>query len=85
VFNFFYSIFRGRKVRELNPWGGTTLEWTTPIHPKHGNWPGELPTVYRWAYDYGVGGREFIPQNEPEPGMVPEPQPVHNDPDTPNA
>jgi cytochrome c oxidase subunit I len=65
VFNFFYSIFKGRKVRTQNPWGATTLEWTTPIRPGHGNWPGEIPEVHRWAYDYGKDGREFIPQTEP--------------------
>ena len=65
VFNFFYSIFKGRKVRNPNPWGANTLEWTTPINPGHGNWPGEIPEVHRWAYDYGKDGREFIPQTEP--------------------
>ena len=65
VFNFFYSIFKGRKVRTQNPWGSNTLEWTTPINPGHGNWPGEVPEVHRWPYDYGKDGREFIPQTEP--------------------
>ncbi len=65
VFNFFYSIFKGRKVRTQNPWGSNTLEWTTPINPGHGNWPGEIPEVHRWAYDYAKDGREFIPQTEP--------------------
>jgi len=65
VFNFFYSIFKGRKVRTPNPWGSNTLEWTTPIRPGHGNWPGEIPEVHRWAYDYGKDGRDFIPQTEP--------------------
>jgi cytochrome c oxidase subunit 1 len=65
VFNFFYSIFKGRKVRTQNPWGSNTLEWTTPINPGHGNWPGEIPEVHRWAYDYGKDGRDFIPQTEP--------------------
>jgi cytochrome c oxidase subunit 1 len=65
VFNFFYSIFKGRKVRTQNPWGSNTLEWTTPIRPGHGNWPGEIPEVHRWAYDYAKDGREFIPQTEP--------------------
>ncbi|MHA4843107.1 cytochrome c oxidase subunit I [Flavitalea antarctica] len=65
VFNFFYSIFKGRKVTTTNPWGATTLEWTTPINPGHGNWPGEIPEVHRWAYDYSKDGREFIPQTEP--------------------
>lgn len=65
VFNFFYSIFKGRKVTTLNPWGATSLEWSTPIRPGHGNWPGEIPEVHRWAYDYGKDGREYIPQTEP--------------------
>ncbi len=64
VFNFFYSIFKGRRVTSLNPWASNTLEWTTPLRPGHGNWPGEIPEVHRWAYDYGKEGREFIPQTE---------------------
>ena len=65
IFNFFYSIFKGRRVMVLNPWGATTLEWTAPIHPGHGNWPGEIPEVHRWPYDYSKDGREFISQTEP--------------------
>jgi cytochrome c oxidase subunit I len=65
VFNFFYSIFKGRKVTATNPWGSNTLEWTTPINPGHGNWPGEIPEVHRGAYDYAKDGKEFIPQNVP--------------------
>jgi cytochrome c oxidase subunit 1 len=65
VFNFFYSIFKGRKVTTRNPWGATTLEWTTPIVPGHGNWSTEIPEVHRWPYDYNKDGREFIPQTEP--------------------
>ncbi|MBL7747409.1 MAG: cbb3-type cytochrome c oxidase subunit I [Chitinophagaceae bacterium] len=65
VFNFFYSIFKGRKVTTPNPWGANTLEWTTPIRPGHGNWEGEIPEVHRWPYDYAKDGRDFIPQTEP--------------------
>ena len=65
IFNFFYSIFKGRKVTVKNPWGSTTLEWTTPIVAGHGNWPGEIPEVHRWAYDYSKDGREYISQTEP--------------------
>jgi len=65
LFNFFYSIFKGRRVTSQNPYGATTLEWTTPIRPGHGNWPGEIPEVHRWAYDYGKDDRSFIPQTEP--------------------
>jgi len=66
LFNFFYSIFRGPKAVQ-NPWRSNTLEWTTPVEHVHGNWPGELPTVHRWPYDYSKPGAEddFIPQIVP--------------------
>lgn len=66
LFNFFYSMFRGRKA-PANPWNSNALEWTTPRLPKHGNWPGEIPSVYRWPYDYSKPGAkdDFIPQTIP--------------------
>lgn len=66
LFNFIYSIFRGR-LAPANPWNATTLEWTTPRNPGHGNWPGEIPSVYRWPYDYSKPGAkdDFIPQTIP--------------------
>ncbi|MFT3902863.1 MAG: cbb3-type cytochrome c oxidase subunit I [Niabella sp.] len=64
VFNYFYSMYKGRRVRSTNPWDANTLEWTTPINPGHGNWPGEIPEVHRWPYDYSKDGRDFIPQTE---------------------
>lgn len=66
LFNFFYSIFRGPRAVQ-NPWKSNTLEWTTPVEHVHGNWPGELPTVHRWPYDYSKPGAEedFIPQTVP--------------------
>jgi cytochrome c oxidase subunit 1 len=66
LFNFFYSIFRGPKA-PMNPWNSNTLEWTTPVEHMHGNWPGALPVVHRWPYDYSKPGSEvdFIPQDIP--------------------
>ncbi|MGB5928317.1 MAG: cbb3-type cytochrome c oxidase subunit I, partial [Cyclobacteriaceae bacterium] len=66
AFNFFYSIFKGRRAPK-NPWRSNTLEWTTPINPGHGNWAGPIPTVYRWPYDYSKPGakEDFIPQHIP--------------------
>ncbi len=66
LFNFFYSIFYGQKAPQ-NPWKSNTLEWTAPVEHIHGNWPGELPTVYRWPYDYSKPGSDvdFIPQTVP--------------------
>lgn len=66
LYNFFYSIFWGKKATQ-NPWKSNTLEWTTPINLGHGNWEGEIPAVYRWPYDYSKPGAtdDFIPQNVP--------------------
>lgn len=70
--NFFFSIGKGKKSVQ-NPWKGNTLEWTTPVEHMHGNWPGEIPAVHRWAYDYSKtddngdlwGGQDFTPQIVP--------------------
>ena len=74
IFNFFVSIFRGRKVTSTNPWGCTTLEWTTPIVPGHGNWEGPIPEVHRWAYEFRddeVTGLDYVTQTTPlRPGEV---------------
>lgn len=66
IINFFYSIYRGRKQEEMNPWGATTLEWTAPINAGHGNWDGEIPHVHRWPYDISrYENEEFVPQTVP--------------------
>jgi cytochrome c oxidase subunit 1 len=80
IVNFFYSIFKGRRVDVTktedgytygNPWEATTLEWTAPIERIHGNWPGEIPSVYRWPYDYSVNGKTYTPQSTPlAPGEI---------------
>jgi len=65
--NMIWSTFKGKKS-EPNPWEATTLEWHTAEHPPgHGNWGPELPTVYRWAYEYSVPGvkSDFVPQHIP--------------------
>jgi cytochrome c oxidase subunit 1 len=66
--NFFWSAFKGQKADE-NPWRGAGLEWTTPSPPPHGNWPGEIPAVHRWPYDYSVPDAQpdFIAQTDPAP------------------
>lgn len=73
LYNFFHSIFFGKKATQ-NPWRANSLEWTAPVEHIHGNWPGEIPSVYRWPYDYSktnengeyvIAGQDFIPQNVP--------------------
>jgi cytochrome c oxidase subunit 1 len=66
VVNFFLSIWRGRQMKVKNPWGATTLEWSTPIKAGHGNWDGKIPAVHRWAYDYSKDeDTDFTPQYVP--------------------
>ena len=68
--NFFYSMFKGPKAPR-NPWNSTTLEWTLPSPPGHGNFE-VTPTVYHGPYEYSVPGMEqdFLPQNQPAPDTV---------------
>ncbi|MBL7900883.1 MAG: cbb3-type cytochrome c oxidase subunit I [Bacteroidia bacterium] len=70
LYNFFYSIFRGKKS-EQNPWQSNSLEWSAPVKHIHGNWPGEIPTVYRGPYEYSRPDREedFFPQYIPDEGQ----------------
>lgn len=66
TYNFFNSIWRGQPSVQ-NPWRSTTLEWTAPIKAGHGNWPGKIPEVHRWPYDYSKPGmaEDFVPQTTP--------------------
>ena len=69
IFNFFYSIIKGKKVTSDNPWDATTLEWQTPTPPPHGNFAGPIE-VHRGPYEYSVPGHssDFTPQNQSEKG-----------------
>ena len=66
IFNFVTSIKWG-KVVDKNPWESTTLEWSAPSPPGHGNFLTE-PIVYRGPYEYSVPGaaKDFTPQFESE-------------------
>jgi cytochrome c oxidase subunit 1 len=76
IANFFISMYRGEKATQ-NPWKSNTLEWTTPVEHVHGNWPGKLPEVHRWPYDYSkrvdandddsdyLHGKDFVLQTTP--------------------
>ena len=74
LYNFISSIFYGKKG-EKNPWKSNTLEWTTEHEHIHGNWVGEIPSVYRWPYDYSklnedetdyvIPGQDYVPQTVP--------------------
>ncbi|MDH7445386.1 cytochrome c oxidase subunit I [Aquimarina sp. 2201CG14-23] len=73
LYNFISSIFYGKKAVQ-NPWKSNTMEWTTPVEHMHGNWPGDIPHVYRWPYDYSktnengeyvIAGQDYVSQITP--------------------
>ena len=65
IINFFWSMRHGEKVDD-NPWEATTLEWTAPSPPPHGNFVA-APVVYRGPYEYSLPGRakDYTMQTEP--------------------
>ncbi len=73
LYNFFYSIFKGKPATQ-NPWESNTLEWSTGVKHVHGNWEGAIPAVYRGPHEYSRPDREldYFPQHDPGNG-----EPVH--------
>jgi cytochrome c oxidase subunit 1 len=63
--NFFWSLFRGEKVEECNPWRATTLEWSVTSPPPPGDFGANDPVVYRGAYEFSVPDvvEDFVPQH----------------------
>jgi cytochrome c oxidase subunit 1 len=72
IFNFFWSIKKGKKVTSDNPWQATTLEWATPTPPPHGNFL-KPPEVFRGPYEYSVENQteDYWPQFESQPPSPP--------------
>jgi cytochrome c oxidase subunit 1 len=65
LINFLWSLFRGEKARECNPWRATTLEWSVPSPPPPDDFGLSDPVVYRGAYEFSVpdGAEDFVPQH----------------------
>jgi cytochrome c oxidase subunit I len=64
-FNFFWSMFKGKKATE-NPWEATTLEWGIPSPPPHDNFAGIPPVVHHGPYEFAVPGapNDYIMQTD---------------------
>ena len=75
IINFFWSMKNGQKVSD-NPWDATTLEWTAPSPPPHGNFA-TPPRVFRGPYEYSVPGdpTDFTMQSQ-SAGTPPPPERV---------
>lgn len=67
LWNFIWSLRHGKPAGK-NPWSATTLEWTVPSPPGHGNFD-KTPVVHNGPYEYSVPGmeRDFLQQNEKAP------------------
>ncbi|MBI2060933.1 MAG: cbb3-type cytochrome c oxidase subunit I [Nitrospirae bacterium] len=68
IVNFFWSLRKGEKTSD-NPWEATTIEWSAPSPPPHGNFV-SMPQAYRGPYEYSVPGHptDFLPQFSPGAG-----------------
>lgn len=61
--NFLWSLLRGERIKESNPWRATTLEWRLALTPPDNFGDREL-AVYRGAYEFGRPGEaDFVPQH----------------------
>jgi len=67
LFNLIWTRFRGPKAAD-NPWGATSLEWSTTSPPPFDNFGGRQLVVHQEAYLYGVEGAsaDFIMQTSSE-------------------
>lgn len=65
LINFLWSLFRGEKVLECNPWRATTLEWSVSSPPPANDFGPSDPVVYRGAYEFSVPdvAEDFVPQH----------------------
>jgi cytochrome c oxidase subunit 1 len=65
LINFLWSLFRGEKVEECNPWSATTLEWSVSSPPPADDFGVNDPVVYRGAYEFSLPGvaEDFVPQH----------------------
>lgn len=65
LFNFLWSLFRGERVADENPWHATTLEWSVASPAPDDDFGTREPAVYRGAYEFGMPGLadDFVPQH----------------------
>jgi cytochrome c oxidase subunit I len=65
LINFLWSLMRGQKTEEENPWRATTLEWSIASPAPADDSGVSEPVVYRGAYEFSVPGlaEDFVPQH----------------------
>src|SRR5437763_977249 len=67
LINVFWSMFKGEQA-SVNPWEGTSLEWTVPSPPPWDNFAGKHPVVHHGPYEYAVPGaaKDYVMQDSSE-------------------
>jgi cytochrome c oxidase subunit 1 len=63
--NFLWSLLRGKRAVESNPWRATTLEWSVSLPPPADDFGPSDPVVYRGAYEFSIPdvAEDFVPQH----------------------
>jgi len=56
--NLAWTLARGERVLERNPWRATTLEWSVPSPPPADDFGAKVPAVYRGAYEFKAADAE---------------------------
>ena len=82
--NFFWSMYKGKRCEDRNPWKSNPLMWFAPTPPvDHGNFD-KMPAVYRGAYEFSHPDRQedYWPQFE-APEAEPETAPVEQTEEAP--
>jgi cytochrome c oxidase subunit 1 len=64
-FNFVWTLRRGEKIADPNPWRASTLEWSVASPAPPDNFGSVQPVVYRGAYEFLSNGEaeDFLAQN----------------------
>jgi cytochrome c oxidase subunit I len=68
IFNFFYTVFAGKKSKD-NPWEVGTLDWAPTLPPPYYNFA-KIPTVHHGPHEFGnpelekILGRDWVGQAE---------------------
>ena len=68
IFNFFYTVFAGKKTKD-NPWEVGTLDWAPTLPPPYYNFA-KIPTVHHGPHEFGnpelekILGRDWVGQAE---------------------
>ena len=67
LFNFVWTLWRGKQIEDRNPWRATTLEWSAETALQVDSAGATEPMVYRGAYEFNAASaaQDFLLQDAP--------------------